>query len=220
MAWRAQVLACPAGAFCVPVPFVSLIPSTPPARFAGIIDLLCRTVAARIAGGRLPGPLIMLIWSRLRRMATRFAALAARHEAGRLPAPRRRPRTPRPPSAHPRPPQALPRDVAWLLRLVPESASAASQLQHLLADAEMASLIAAAPQTGRILRPLCRMLGLRPPAALRLPPPAGRLVAPRCAAGRRPPRSATVPIASPRSRRPAPAPVPPPRACGPPVAAD
>ena len=75
---------------------MSPLPRTPPERFASIIDLLCRTVAASIAGGRPGGPLIILIWRRLKRMGVRFAALAARHEAGTLPAPRRRPRPPRP----------------------------------------------------------------------------------------------------------------------------
>ncbi len=182
-------------------------PRTPPERFAAIIDLLCRMVAARIAGGRLAGPLIILIWRRLNRMGVRFAALAARHDAGTLRPPRLRPRAPRP--ARPRPPDPLPRGKAWLIRLVPEAAGGASQLQHLLADAEMVALIAAAPQAGRILRPLCRMLGLRPPAVLALPP--------------RPPRPPAAPPPAPhppapprRPHRPAPIAQPAPCVCGPP----
>ena len=218
MRGRAQIPACPVRAVRVPVPFVSLIPPTPQARFAGIIDLLCRGVAARIAGGRLAGPLIILICSRLRRMGIRFGRLAARVEAGRPSRARRRPAAPRPPRARaPRKPR-LPQGFAWVIRLVPYTAAgSASQLQHLLAEPDMAALIAAAPSVGRLLRPLCRMLGVRPPPALRLPPPAGPMVAPRRAATRRPPRSAAVPTSSPRPRRPAPSPVPPPRACGPPV---
>ena len=195
---------------------MSHTPSTPHARFAGIVDLLCRTVAARIAGGRLAGPLIVLIGSRLRRLGARFAALAARHEAGKLRPARSRPRPPRPPAVPPRPPQPLPRGHAWLVRLVPESAAAASQLQYLLAEPEMAALFAAAPQAGRILRPLCRMLGVRPPAALRLPPPASRPTTPRRAAGGLPPSSPAPPEPPPRPRRTAPAPKLPLRACGPP----
>jgi hypothetical protein len=38
-----------------------------------------------------------------------------------------------------------------------------------MADPEMAQLVAAAPQAGRILRPLCRMLRVRRPAYLRPP---------------------------------------------------
>ncbi len=192
------------------------LPRTPAERFASIIALLCRTVAASIAGGRLAGPLIILIWRRLNRMGIRFAAIAARHDAGTLRPPRRRPQAPRPPLARPRKPDPLPRGKAWLLRLVPEAAGGASQLQHLLADAEMAALIAAAPQAGRILRPLCRMLGIPLPAALAPPPPPDGPIAPCRAASGRP-----SPAASPPPARPAPAPAvaPPPSACGPPVVA-
>lgn len=149
-----------------------LASSTPAANVAAIIDLLCRMVAARISGGRLAGPLIVLICTRLRRMAARFAAVAAR--AGTPSPPRRNRGAAKPRSAAAQNASALPRRVAWLLRLVPESAAGASQLQHLLAGPEMAALVAAAPQTGRVPRPLCRMLGVRPPAFLALPPPVRR----------------------------------------------
>ncbi len=197
--------------------FVSSLPTTPEARFASIIDLLCRTVAAQIAGRRLEGPFIILIWRRLRRLGTRFAALAARVAAGRLRPARPRPCVPRqrPPAA----PSPLPRGRAWLMRLVPEAAGAASQLQHLLTDPEMAALIAAAPQAGRILRPLCRMLGIDPPAALRLPPPAGRPTTSRRAASA-PLGPAPAPLEPPpRPRPPTPARASLPRACGPPRSA-
>ena len=52
----------------------------------------------------------------------------------------------------------------------------ASQLRHLLRDAEFAAFLAAAPQAGRLLRPLCRMLGIGPdpdiPVGLFQRPPA------------------------------------------------
>jgi hypothetical protein len=188
-------------------------PSAVAANVAAIIDLLCRMVAARIAGGRLAGPLIVLICTRLRRMAARFAAHAAR--AGTALPPRRNRGAARPRPASAPKASALPRRVAWLLRLVPETAAGASQLQHLLAGPEMAALVAAAPQTGRVLRPLCRMLGVRPPAFLALPPPVRR--AP-------PARAATAEVAAPVGpspsppRRKAPLRMPPIllRACGPP----
>ncbi len=109
---------------------------------------------------------MLLLWSRLRRTAERFARLAAKVQAGTLPPPRRRLRSPRP--ARPQK-LRLPRGVAWLLRRLPQAASAASQLQHLLADPAMADLLAAAPQAGRLLRPLCQMLGIRPPPARAAP---------------------------------------------------
>ncbi len=152
-------------------------PHPPAERFARLIDGLCRAVAAR-SGRGLAGPLIVLIWSRLRRIAARFALLAGRIRDGRLAAPaaRRRHRAaPRPPAPRPR----LPRGVAWLVRLVPEAAASGAQLQHLLADPEMAALIAAAaPQMRRILGPLCRMLKIRPPPGPLTPSPRPRAPAP------------------------------------------
>ncbi|MCC7283005.1 MAG: hypothetical protein IT556_11525, partial [Acetobacteraceae bacterium] len=41
--------------------------------------------------------------------------------------------------------------------------------ETLLATPEATEFLTAVPQAGRILRPLCRMLGLTPPACLRLP---------------------------------------------------
>ena len=116
-------------------------PAAPPApaeRFARLIDGLCRAVAARSFRGGLAGPLIILIWSRLRRLGVRFARLAARIEAGALPVARRRPTASRP--ARPAPPR-LPRGFAWLVRLVPQASAYGSQLQHLLAEPEMAALL-------------------------------------------------------------------------------
>ncbi|MBV8095574.1 MAG: hypothetical protein JO110_20555 [Acetobacteraceae bacterium] len=58
-------------------------------------------------------------------------------------------------------PFRLPGGFGWLIRLVPGAAAYAGQVEHLLADAEMAALLAEVPQAGRILRPLCRMLAIR-----------------------------------------------------------
>jgi len=142
---------------------------TPAARFALIIEALCRAIAARSARHRLAGPILLLLWSRLRRTAARFARLAARIDAGLPPVARHRPAAPRPPRVRPKP--RLPEGFAWVVRLVPEAACSASQLQHLLEDPQVAALIEAAPPMGRLLRPLCRMLGVRPPPGLTPPPP-------------------------------------------------
>ena len=204
-------------------------PAAPPApaeRLASIIDLLCRIVAAQIAGRRLAGPLIILICSRLRRIAARFAGIAARLQSGRL---RRRsasPPRPAQPATRPNRPdrkRPLPHGFAWLVRLVPQAAAGASQLQYLLAEPDMAALIAAAPQAGRSLRALCWMLGVRPPPgvkpARRAPPAAPDPPASPAAAGP-PPRTAAPPIQPPPSRAsPPPSPLPPFGACGPPVRA-
>ena len=199
------------------------LPTTPTDRFASILDGLCHAVAER--GGRrlLAGPLVILIWSRLRRLAAQVAALAARITAGR----QRRVLARRSPRPAPRRPaqRTLPHDHAWLLPLVPQASGYGSQLQHLLADPEFAALVDAAPQMRRLLRPLCRMLGVRLPPALVPPPrpprpagpPAAPLAQPPAAACRRTavgPSTAAPPAGAPHAARPLP-----PRACGPPVAA-
>jgi hypothetical protein len=171
-------------------------PATPADQFDRLIEGLCRAVAAR-AGRGLAGPLVILVWSRLRRMALRFASLAERLR--RLPP---RPAACRPGHSGPPPPK-LPRGSAWLVRLVPEAAASASQLQHLLADPELASLLAAAPPLGRILRPLCRMLGVPPPPHLARPAPRAAAASPL--APGEPPGPAQVsapPSAPPRPRPP------------------
>ncbi len=166
-----------------------------------MLDGLCRAIAARGAGAWLATPLMFLLWSRLRRTALRFASLAAKLRAGTLPPPRHRTRSPRPVQP---PSLRLPRGHAWLVRRLPQAAASASQLQCLLADPAMAELLAAAPQAGRLLRPLCRMLGVRPPPALPRPPPI------RPAEPSRPTvRPGPPPVARPRLLTP-PAPSPPP----------
>ena len=62
----------------------------------------------------------------------------------------------------------MPAGFAWLIRLGGyHAAGFGSQFQHLLSHPEMVALIAAAPQQmGRVLRPLCWMLGIKPPPGL------------------------------------------------------
>ncbi len=70
----------------------------------------------------------------------------------------------------------LPLRRAWLVRALGwEVAGYGSQLQALLAEPEMVALLTAAPGVGRLLRPLCRMLGV---TALEVARPAKVVVAP------------------------------------------
>ena len=136
------------------------------ARFAALIETLCGAVAARGAKGAFGaanGALVVLLWSRLRRAAFRFGILAAG-----APPPRRRASRPRHRAAR-KPVLALPRRAAWLLAPVPEASAVAGRLRDLLQTPEAQALIASEPRAGRLLRPLCRALGLRLPACLRLP---------------------------------------------------
>jgi hypothetical protein len=56
----------------------------------------------------------------------------------------------------------LPRRFGWLPQYLPETAIFAEQLQQYLADPEVAALFAQCPQVGKILRPICRILGVQP----------------------------------------------------------
>ncbi len=139
-------------------------------RLALIIDGVCRVVVARDAKDRALTPMMNLLWARLRRMAARFDCLAARVCAGRLPAAPAATLRPTP-RAQRRPPAGrLPRGFAWLIRLAPEVAAYGCQLQHMLADPELAALLCAEPKLRRLLRPLCRMLAIRPGPELLAPP--------------------------------------------------
>ncbi|MBV8455439.1 MAG: hypothetical protein JO122_02345 [Acetobacteraceae bacterium] len=161
-------------------------PSAAADRFALIIGSLLQAVAEQ-GGKRIPGPLTKLIWSRLRRMVARFAAIAAAVHAGTFTSSSRPNHSPsfRPnhtPSSRPKrsaepgssdaaPPSPrghstkphLPTRFAWLLRLAqaPKVACCRSQFIHFLWTPEVLELLAAAPQVGRMLRGLCRMLGVK-----------------------------------------------------------
>ena len=165
------------------------------ARVALILRGLATLVAARPF--RRPNfvPQINSLWSLLMRAAGRIELLMANLAAGRLrkSGPRANPNpspdpTPRPPCTTP-PPHRLPSEKAWLLReLLHEAAYFRAHLETLFAEPGIADLLATAPQAARILRPICRMLGLdlgpglspavaRPPRTRRRPapaPPAGQ----------------------------------------------
>lgn len=228
------------------------IPPSAAGRFALIVEALCRIIAA---GGRapnwaanwgpgggaplLPVPLSILIWTRLSRMAVRFAAFAAQIHAGTLRSPNktrvRRATRPLPsglsceanqsPGEGPHNPSRptsprLPSAFGWLIRLAPQAVCYAGQLRYLLSDPEMAPLLSA-PQTARILRSLCRMLGVQfpkggpppMPPSLTAPEAWTRLQAGTCSAfravtniyngPRSPPPDASQPALTPLPSRPA-----------------
>jgi hypothetical protein len=171
-------------------------------RFSLILAGLRAAIAPVAARDRARTALLVLLWGRLARSATRFERLFARWREGTLPKPRPS-RAGQPTTRQPHP--HLPANPAWLVAMARETAPMASQLQHLLAHPDITEFLAAAPQAGRILRPLCHMLGIpRPPA---LPPP------PR----KRPPTQPTVGWAQPTTA-PTPAVSPPPRAMPPALA--
>src|SRR3984957_2897237 len=108
---------------------------------------------------------------RLKAFGSAVARLATRIEAGTF-SPRRSP-PPRQPATEKKSRQRtpLPQGFAWLIKMVPETTASASQLQILLADPDMAALIAAAPaQMRRPLRSLCLVRSVALPPLLGPPP--------------------------------------------------
>jgi hypothetical protein len=51
--------------------------------------------------------------------------------------------------------------------MLPETGQYAGLLSYLLRDPETVALLEKAPQAGRMLRPLCHLLGVQPPEFLR-----------------------------------------------------
>ena len=149
-------------------------------RLTLVVQALRAAIAAHAARDRATVAVAWLVWPYLNRLAARFTALAARVQAGKVAgavAVARATSRPRaaPETRHPRPP-GLPQGFAWLARLTPSILPLRSQVCHLLGDPELAALLVAAPQAGRILRPLCRMLGIEagpdfPQALFGLPDP-------------------------------------------------
>jgi hypothetical protein len=125
------------------------------------------------------GPLFQLLWNRVGRAARLVGRLHALWQQGRLPRPRpsragRRTTVPAPSRPE------FPRRRAWLVDLGGHhAAGSGSQLQYFLQRPDAAEFLAAVPQAGRHLRPLCRMLGVDLPPVLQLPPRAPRKPRPR-----------------------------------------
>ena len=115
-------------------------------------------------------PMVAQAMKRVNRLRLRFVALVAAFRAGRL----RPPRPARPgggAKVNRSKPVRLPSKFGWMLRYGSEVACRRSQLEHwLTTNADAATFIAEVPQSRRILRPLCHMLGIELPEALRLPP--------------------------------------------------
>jgi hypothetical protein len=142
--------------------------------FAFAVDTIMK-VLLREGIARGPQELVVRTGQRIRRLERRFNALLARWRAGMLPAVRREEVTP-----HPGPPPQggrekkaweFPRGRGWVVRLlVPVTGpQCLGMLCVAWEEPEMAQFYAAAPQLGRILRPLAHMIGAPLPMWLRLP---------------------------------------------------
>jgi len=173
-------------------------PTTLAGRLGAIIATIGVKIGHHLGANRHLEPILALAYHYLNRAAPRLERLIARWRAGKL-TPRQARRAPpkaegQPLAPKPRPDKPrLPSRNGWLVRLVQPTAQLIGQLQALVDSPEMKELLAAAPQAGRILRPLFRMLATPPPEILRLPP---RLRAPR-----KPKPAPAVPRVTARERR-------------------
>ncbi len=127
---------------------------------------------------RIPGTVTVPLWNRIGRAARGLSRLIALFAFGRLPAPRRPPAAAahagRPAAARParKPLAPIPTRRGWMLAALGwHVAGYRAQLETLLDRPEMADLLAAAPAAGRLLRPICHMLGITHPSLRRPPRP-------------------------------------------------
>jgi hypothetical protein len=153
--------------------------ATPLSQVLGIIvNGLCAAMQKQSEDDPYIVPICIRLWISLLHMTKRYERLVARFLEGRL-----RPYSPRPyrprtkwpepvrkPGEEPKPKVTLPRTFGWILKYVPGAAVYRDQLRDILADPVMIQFLTAAPQAGRLLRPLCRTLGV-PLTAELLPKP-------------------------------------------------
>ena len=129
--------------------------------FSFILTNLQAAIAVVAARERHLTVLLVAVWGRIGRIRTRLERLVALWRAGMLPPPRpSRAGEARAAGRAVRAASIIPRVPAWLLVAVREAGSVRAGLENLLSEAECVEFLAACPQAGRILRPLCRMLGI------------------------------------------------------------
>ena len=152
----------------LPPPLQALL-STFTAAFTGILFNLNLKLAFRTHPDPRVAALLVPVLHYISRARLRLARLIALLAAGTLPQPG--PSRPGRPARNP-PSFRLPTARAWLRHAFPfEVGGFASQFAHQLRQPEIAELLAATPQAGRILRPLCRLLGIQAPGEPPPPPP-------------------------------------------------
>jgi len=132
-----------------------------------LLSLLQRAIAPVAAREPRHTALVVRVWNRVGWLGRRLETLYRLWRAGRLPPARAsRAGVERVPSERKK---RLPQGRAWLVVLGKhDAAAAASRLQRLLERPDMTEFLAAVPAAGRILRPLCRMLGVELTPVLRL----------------------------------------------------
>ena len=142
-----------------------------------MIEALIECVVTGLYSG-ISGPMVIRIWKRLT-LITRGLSIAVSRPIRLAPIDRQPPacqhRSRPSTSEQPFNPYRLPTSHAWLVKLIPETQACADQLQAVLSEPEMVALLQTRPGLNRLLRPLCRMLGIQPPSAPLADPPGGNL---------------------------------------------
>jgi hypothetical protein len=136
--------------------------------FGIIVNGLCAAMQKQSETDPYIIPICIRLWTSLLHMTKRYERLVARFLEGSLAPYRPRPYRPRTkwpepvrkPGEEPKPKTTLPRAFGWILKYVPGAAVYRDQLRDILADPVMIEFLTAAPQAGRLLRPLCRTLGV------------------------------------------------------------
>ena len=124
--------------------------------FTPLLTRLQAAIAVVAARERALTVLLVAVWGRIGRIGARLERLIALWRAGKLPKPRGAVAG----AACGTSRAALPTTPAWLLVAVREAAPFGARLEAMLSEAECAAFLAAVPQARRLLRPLCRMLGV------------------------------------------------------------
>jgi len=153
------------------IPGVNEIASlSPRERFNGLIEGLFNDVAREVPKGWVSIPMVTLIWRRLRRMRRRFIGIMDRLRAGTLvQAGAPRPAAPDRPAGSSRSKEPY-REFGWVIYAVSWFVWGRHyDLEEMLEDGEVVGLVECAPELGSVLRPMCQMLAVKPPAWLRLP---------------------------------------------------
>jgi len=159
-----------------------------------VIAVLHRTIGHHVSRNRQDDSVLGLAYWHADRIRRRFVTLYTRWATNTLKPTRLRqpsrhlatlpPRaggagggvaTPKPKPEQPKPP----RRRGWVTRMAPPCAEAGGWLSYFLHRDDMPAFLAAVPRAGRLLRPLCHMLGVTPPEYLRLPPRPRRPRTPR-----------------------------------------
>ena len=127
---------------------------------ANLRMILCGVLAA-LGGWRLDGMRAVVVYRRIGFTLSRIERMLVRFRAGRLWRVTRSALGQRMRTA---PGLAMPRRFGWLVQAGGHQAAGfGSQLQAVLNSEEMSALLAASPQAGRLLRPLCRALAVELP---------------------------------------------------------